>query len=224
MADVTPYTNLITSEHAEQPNFLAAVTTSVQPLVELFDLLTSLPSKFDLDLSVGVQLDAVGEWVGRSRYLDTPLVDVYFALDTAGLGFDEGTWKGEYDPDSGLTALPDDTYRTLLRAKILANLWDGTIPGAYASWNTVFGGTGYQVLIQDNGDMSMDMGLVGKMLDAVTLALFTGGYLDLKPAGVRVTFYAVPTLADVPFFGFDALNAGISGFDFGGFAEMITPS
>lgn len=221
MTEATKYTALITSEHAEQPNYLATVAASVQPLAEVYDLLNSMPALYDLDQAVGVQLDAVGEWVGRTRYLNTPLVGVYFSFDTAGVGFDQGTWKGLYDPDSGLTALPDDAYRTLLRAKILANNWDGTIPGAYAAWNTVFGPTGSQVVIQDNSDMTMAVGLVGPSPDAVTLALFTGGYLSLKSAGVRINFYAVPTVPNTPLFGFDAQAAGIAGFDTGAFAELI---
>jgi hypothetical protein len=223
MTDLTTYTGLITSEHADKPKFMAAVTASVKPLAEVAEMLTLLPLLYDLDHAVGVQLDAVGVRVGRSRYLDTPMVGVYFAFDTAGVGFDEGTWLGPYDPVSGLTSLPDDTYRTLLRAKVLANCWDGTIPGAYLAWDTVFGGTGYQVLIQDNCDMSMVLGLLGARPDAVTRALFTGGYLSLKPAGVRISYYVLPTVDSAPFFGLDAHSDGISGFDVGGFSELITP-
>lgn len=224
MADITQYTDLITAEHSDKPRYMQTVGISVAPFSDLTAVLADIPALYDLDDAVGAQLDVVGLWVGRSRYLNTPLVGVYFALDTVGVGFDQGTWLGQYDPISGLTALPDDTYRTLLRAKILANMWDGTIPGAYAAWNTVFGSTGYQVVIQDNGDMTMALGLVGPTPDAVTLALFTGGYLSLKPVGVGITYYAVTTAPNAPLFGFDAQSAGIAGFDTGAFANLILPS
>ncbi|MGC7970039.1 DUF2612 domain-containing protein, partial [Salmonella enterica] len=73
----------------------------------------TLPFDFDLDQAIGVQLDAVGEWVGISRNITVPLAGVYFSFDIAGLGFDQGVWKGPFDPDTGLTTLDDDTYRLL---------------------------------------------------------------------------------------------------------------
>jgi hypothetical protein len=223
-ADIEVYEKLITSEHCDKPKFLATVGVGVQPSADVSEMLLGLPLLYDLDVAVGEQLDRVGQWVGRTRYLATPIVDVYFTLDQEGLGFDQGTWLGLYDPINGLTALPDDAYRTLLRAKILANTWDGTVPGAYEAWNTVFSGTGYQILIQDNGDMTMALALIGPLPDAVTTALFSGGYLSLKPAGVGITFYATSTVASSPLFGFDAQSSGIAGFDTGAFANLIMPS
>jgi hypothetical protein len=142
----------------------------------------------------------------------------YFSFDEAGLGFDQGTWLGPFDPTSGLVALPDAQYRILLYATIAANNWDGTIPGAYNAWNTIFEPLGYSILIQDNQDMTMDIALIGPAPDAVTLALFTGGYLSLVPAGVGITNYYLPSIPGDPVFGMDAENSSISGFDVGAWA------
>jgi len=221
-ANISPYLSLVTSEHFDKPKFLSTVAAIVQGLADGASHIETMIQDFDLDTATGAQLDIVGLWVGRSRYISTPLVGVYFSFDIAGVGFDQGTWKGKYDPDSGLVALPDDAYRTLLRAKILANKWDGTVPAAYAAWAVVFQGK-YQIVIQDNGDMSMIIGLVGTLPDAVTLALLTGGYLSLKPAGVRIAAYALPTIANTPLFGFDANGVGIAGFDTGAFANCVYP-
>lgn len=222
--DITGYQALITSQHADKPNFMASLAALVQPLADIQAMMASLPDRFDLDKALGAQLDAVGQWVGRNRYLSVPLTDVYFSLGVEGLGFGQGTWHGPYDPLTGLTALPDDAYRTLLRATIAANRWDGTIPGAYTAWEALFDSAGYQVLIQDNGDMTMLFGLVGPSPDAVTLGLLTGGYLSLKPAGVRITAYALPTMPNVPFFGFGIAGTNIAGFGSGCFASMIAPT
>lgn len=215
--DITPYTALITSEHNARPNFMAAVAALVQPAADLQEALSTIAQDYDLDAAVGSCLDVVGQWVGRSRYLTTPLVGVYFAFDTVGVGVDQGTWQGPYDPSTGQTTLADDAYRTLLRAVIVANHWDGTVPGAYATWNTVFAAAGYTIVIQDNCYMTMYLGILGPQPDAVTLALFEGGYLSLRPAGVGVVNYVTPTLADTPFFGFDAEGSSIAGFDVGAF-------
>lgn len=180
-----------------------------------------IPGLYDIDIAVGQQLDRIGEWVGISRQLAIPLTNVYFSFDETGLGFDQGTWLGPFDPTTGLVSLPDDVYRILLYAKIAANTWDGTIPTAYTAWNTIFEPLGYQILIQNNQDMTMDIALIGPAPDAVTLALFSGGYLSLIPAGVGVNNYYLQSVQNAPLFGFDAQNDSIAGFDTGAFAQIL---
>ena len=216
--DVTPYTNLLTSEHNQKPNFVASVTASVQPFADALAVLSTFPTLFDIDTAVGSQLDVVGEWIGASRELAIPLTGVYFAFDTAGVGFDQGTWLGPYDSTTALTSLPDDAFRTLLRAKIANNQWSGTVPDAYALLDNLFAGN--TVLIQDNGDMTMLLGIAGATLPAVQQALLENGYLDIKPVGVRISGYISPSVPG-PLFGFDVENSTISGFDVGGWA-LIT--
>jgi hypothetical protein len=215
-AQLTDYTSLITSEHQSAPKFMAMVALLAQWAVDRRNMLASIPTSYDLDSAVGQQLDRVGEWVGISRNLSLPLTSVYFSFDTTGLGFDQGTWLGPFDPTTGLVSLPDDQYRILLYATITANNWDGTVPGAYDAWNTVFRPLGYSILIQDNQDMTMTVVLVGPSPDAVTLALFTGGYLNLRPAGVGITNYYLPSVPGSPVFGFDVETTSIAGFDVGG--------
>lgn len=190
--DVSPYLDLITSEHRDKPLYVAVLTTFLQGLADLQITLASMPAKFDLDLAVGDQLDKVGEWIGFSRNVNVALTGVYFELDNAALGLDFGSMQGPGDPDSGLVVLPDDAYRTLLRAKVAANHWDGSIPGAYAAWDLAFAGTGFSIKIHDKQNMHMDYELTGPVPDALTLALFTGGFLDLRPAGVLIDTYIVP--------------------------------
>lgn len=248
--DPAGYLDLVTSEHRSKPNFIASLKAVVQPFADQLDVLASVAPAFDIDAAVGVQLDAVGLWVGRSRNLRLAITGVYFALDTDGVGFDQGAWKGPFDPSTGLVALPDDSYRVLLKATVAANQWDGTIPSAYAIWDSLFGGsvspisfegagpvtfvgggpisftsepatTG--ILIQDNGDMTMLFALTGQTPDAITLALLTGGYLALKPAGVHIDAYMAPSIPG-PIFGFDVENSAISGFDAGGWGTLYPPT
>lgn len=220
MADNDKYLGLITALHRDKPKFSAMISVVSQSFVDAQVVFSSLVPGFDLDLAVGVQLDAVGLWVGIARHVRTPLEGVYFSFDVAGLGFDEGVWKGPFDPDSGVTTLDDDTYRLLIRAKIGANHWDGTLEGSARILNLIFGGTGTYVFIQDNGDMSIDIGVAGVRPTAIFLALLTGGYIPIKPEGVRVNYYVVPDI-DGPLFGFDVENQYISGFDSGIWGNLI---
>jgi hypothetical protein len=215
LGDVQPYLDLITSEHNKQPKFMSMLRVVFQPVADIMANTEGMIPAFDLDTAVGVQLDAIGEWVGITRQVSVPLTDVYFTLDDPNLGFDSGTWYNTFNPLSGLVVLPDEDYRTLLRAKVANNQWDGTIPGAYEIWDTMFEETGIGLLIQDLGTMHMILAITGPIPNAVTLALFRGGYLSLKPAGVMIDAYLTPSVPDTPYFGFDVQNENIAGFDYG---------
>lgn len=213
---LTQYLNLITGEHRFQPNYIASVTASISLLVDLENLFPIIESGFDLDSAIGEQLDFVGQWVGQSRNIPTPLVGVYFSWDTAGLGWDQGVWQGPEDAPQGLTVLADADYRLLLRCRIAENNWDGTIVGAAAGLANLFNNSetpGTLLFIQDNYDMTMDFIIAGEAPTAVFQALLYEGYLGFVPAGVGVNYFIVSSLG--PAFGFDMENDFVSGWDTG---------
>ncbi len=215
------YLNLITSEHRQKPKFVATVSIGAEIFVHIQDLLTSMVPKFDIDVAVGDQLDIIGQWAGISRNVKIPIAGVYFSWDAEfSVGWDYGIWQSDLNP-STLTVLPDDAYRTLIKAKIAANKWDGTTDGAYAVWDEIF--TTVTILIQDHQDMSYDLILVGGIVDSLTLALLTGGYIPLKPEGVRVNSYIVP-VNDGPLFGWDLENDYVKGWDEGSWGRESTPT
>lgn len=218
--DVTPYLSRITSKHNQQPDFIAFLTALLQPLADAIAINgDDLLSAFDLDTAVGVQLDAVGLWVGRTRQLTLPIVGVYFTYNT-GPGYQLGIYKGPFDPSTGLVALPDAQYRTLLKAVINANHWNGSIPGAYVAYGLLFAGTPFSVLIYDYQDMTMSLALIGAVPDALTKALFTGGYLSLKPIGVHVRDYIVPVNSPVFCYNIHG-NPGLAGYNTGAYAQYV---
>lgn len=192
------YLARITSEHNKRPRFMATVAASVSPFAKIQEVLLSLPQAFDVDVAIGDQLDAVGRWVGIGRTLNEPITGVYLEWDgDEDVGWDSGVWKGEFDPDDGLLTLPDDSYRLLIKAKIAANHWDGTIPGAYAVWESVFEGS--SLIIEDLQDMTMTIGVSGVALSTLDTKLLQDGYLVVKPAGVRIRDYAIIPVAGVLF-------------------------
>lgn len=218
--DVSKYLAIITSEHNQQPDFMDTVENNVQPYANNITTLLSMPLLFDVDFAVGDQLDKVGQWIGATRNVTIALTNVYFTFDDPNLGFDQGTWFNQFNPVSGIVHLSDTAYRTLLRARIANNQWNGTIPGAYDVWDAAFTGTGIGILIQDLENCHMLVALTGPVPDAVTLALFRGGYLNIKPAGVKIDAYLTPTVQNAPYFGFDVENSSISGFDVGAWGSI----
>lgn len=196
------------------------VSDGVALPVQIQNLLLSMIPKFDIDLAVGNQLDVIGQWVGVSRNVSIPVAAIYFSWDGTDpyVGWDFGSWQDNLQPTT-ITSLPDDAYLTLIRARIAANQWDGTTEGAYAIWSAVF--PTIIILIQDNQDMSYDMAFFGGLIDSLTLALLTGGYIPLKPEGVLVNSYYIP-IDDNPLFAWDIGNDNLAGWDTGSWARQVS--
>ncbi len=221
MPALADYLDKITALHRDKPRFVASVTALLQPLLDLQGVLAQIPADYDLDAAIGEQLDAVGIWVGRSRQVETPLENVYFSFDEEGLGWSQAVWKGPFDPLSGLVFLPDDSYRVLLKAKIAANTWDGTSAKAAEAFTILLADKpGTMLVIDDNHDMTMFIGLSGVLPDVVTQAIITKGYLPLKPVGVGVTYF-VTSIDGEPLFGFGTDNDAIAGWGEGAWGIPI---
>ena len=188
MPTTSDYSSLITSEHRDKPLFVAVVDLFAQASCDLQATLASIPGLLDLDVAVSTQLDALGQWVGFGRYIFVPTL--------------------------GTVTLNDADYRTLLRAKILANHWDGQNASLQVILASLFPGTGVTLFAVDNQDMSMDIYVTGGMLTPTQLALIKSGLLIPKPEGVRINGVVIIT---GPLFGLDFENASVAGLDVGSF-------
>ncbi len=214
------YLALVTNFHSNRPRFMNMLALLVQPLVDAQAMLDKMRADFDIDTAIGVQLDQVGQWLGRDRYLHMPISGVYFAFDTPGVGFDEGHWQGLFDPTDEIRALDDETYRSILKLQALANRWDGTLPSIAADFDRVFPGA----IIDDRGDqpgqvMTMDVIIPSVWLPALLEAALVQMF-PLKPSGVRVNILKSTVIGE-PVFGFDVDNQTIGGFDTGAWATVI---
>lgn len=218
---MSQYTDLITSEHADKPKFVALVDAATSGFADQALAAGTISQAFDLDVAIGAQLDVVGQWVGISRYASVTITGVYFSFDTEGLGFDQGLIKGPFDPSEGLATMDDETYRLMIRAKIGANHWDGTLPGMQQILAQVFTGTGTQAFATDGQDMTMSVYFAGAAPSALLSGLLKSGALPLKPAGVRIAGYFVSSVFGAPLFGFDIDSPLIGGFDVGAFATPL---
>lgn len=215
---IQDYLDLVTSEYQQQPNFMATVSFLVSFPVWVQTLLSSMISIFDLDTPpVGNQLDIIGQWVGISRQVNIPITGIYFTWDDVQSdGWDFGIWE-PVPAQTSITSLPDDAYLTLIRAKIASNNWDGTTEGAYAIWSTVF--PQFEILIIDHNNMSYDLAIIGGIVDSLTLALITGGYIPLRPEGIEVTNYYV-SIDTNPAFAWDVENQYQQGWDQGSWLKL----
>lgn len=171
---IESYLDLITSEHRDKPKFIALVSATLNQLDDIGTAASSLPSAFDVDNAIGAQLDVVGTLVGANRNIGIPLT-------------------------SGSSILDDDYYRLLIKAKIAQNSWNGTIPGLYALWQTVFGNSSTLQII-DNQDMTMQAVVTG-MEDIISSQLVQAGLIIPKPMGVGLTIIEQTPITDTPYIG-----------------------
>jgi hypothetical protein len=215
---MSKYTELITNYHAGKPKFVSHIDLSTRPLTDISNAMLGMISAFDIDNAVGVQLDILGQWIGRTRIVSQPISGIYFSFDTPGIGFDQGVWQGPYDPDAGFTNLSDDVYRIVLKAKIAINRWDGTNETLPDILDTALAGSGLSMQIIDNQDMTISiLVFAAGGLSSVSLELLAAirqGYLTVKAAGVYAGQILTPSVG-TQFFGFDIENEYIAGFDTG---------
>jgi hypothetical protein len=219
------YLALIPPFNANKPRFINMLASLLQPIIDAQDMLAAMLADFDLDTAVGVQLDIVGQWIGRTRYLQVPIAGVYFtfhaATDTVLRdGFNQGIWLGPFDPTTGIIAMPDDTYRKILKLQAIANEWDGTVPSIQAAFNAVYPG----VVVQDMGDTSgglmvMDVLIPGIEMNSLELAALQQDF-PIKPSGVHINIIE-STVTSTPLFGFNVDNNIIGGFNHGSWGVVI---
>ena len=151
------YLDLIVPEH-RKPKLLQWLECLLEKISDIEHCAETIQICFDLDTAKGKQLDILGELVGRQRELS-------------------------FQPTKNKTSvLEDDIYRTVIRAKIGINQWNGTIPSVYELWNNLF--PDYKLYLKDNQDMSMDTVVVGDLTE-LEKELVHNGYIVPRPEGVK---------------------------------------
>lgn len=215
------YQNLVTSEHQSSPNYMRWLSAMIEPLTVIQSVIDNLIANFDIDTASGKQLDIVGQWIGLSRVLNVQITGVYYSVNgTLSEGVDQGILKGVFDPDTGIVLLPDDIYRVFLKIKIGANHWDGSIPGAYAAFANVFSDNAYLIII-DNQDMSMSIGLVGLNIGSAGIQYLESNPFPFKPEGVRIKDYLIDPTGE-PFYAVGIENEKFAGVNKGVLPVRIT--
>jgi uncharacterized protein DUF2612 len=190
---MTDYSQLLTSEYANSPNLIQTVQLTANAIGDITTLLQSLPAQFDLDNALGSQLDIDGQWVGFARTIGGVLLVQFFGFadDATALTFGEvgnssvGGRFIELNENASTTAtLGDPEYRTLLRAKILQNDWDGSVAQFEAALADIIPVPTTTIDPGTNVVLIMPSAAV----DPVLSQLLTGFDLIPRAAGVRYQF------------------------------------
>lgn len=189
--DLTDYDALIAQQYRDSPKFRAMLALILGPIVKLQKVALGMWDAFDLDKATGVQLDIIALWVGATRKVAIPLEGVWFSWDeTENEGWDHAMWWDTGDSTTGTSLLPDDLFRQVIRAKIIANSSPRTVESALA---VIAAGVSdpSAVWVEDHYDMTYTLHIDRTKLPAVEVALLTAGYLPIRPAGVGQTIVKV---------------------------------
>jgi hypothetical protein len=182
------YSNLIPAWQREAPNYLKMLDALTEAFTRQQAVSRSLVGHFDLDKAIGAQLDIIGQWIGSTRRIFAPIEDYFFTLDSETLGFDYGYWKNRYDSEFGFVDLDDDNFRTVLRAKIGVNNWNGTSQTLPDILQSIYPKKDILISFIDNQDMTMTVTVKGKSISTITKEIIRQGYLAIKPAGITVNY------------------------------------
>lgn len=179
------FTGLVTTEHQDKPKYIQTVSLSTQGYADQIALCSQAYDLYDLDDAVGSQLDAIGLWVGISRFVSID-IDIFFSWDTLGVGWDQAIWWQVGDAESVVTQLSDQLYRDLIRLKIMCNQSDGSIPSATEIIRKAIEGSGATLTV-DEGVMEVTFNIAGD-ISRIMRGIIIGGYLPIKSSGVGINF------------------------------------
>lgn len=193
-------THRLMYQYQSSPRMRSLILAITREYCSLEEAMLALETRLDIDLSSGVQLDLIGEIVGQPRptsvSIDPDLVFGFDPLETDDPSFPTGYppdygWSGVSRPDRGgvwtsvsglFTAkMSDADYRTLLRARIFANVSDSTV-NSLARFLDFALGVGSNNI--DNSHVGRVDFIVGRYVTSVEAQILR----DLAPvaAGVRV--------------------------------------
>jgi hypothetical protein len=182
------YQQTIISEYAVSPTLnavIGAFNQWIDPAAEIDDFYDLI---WNLDTAVGYGLDVWGRIVGVGRVLQVA-ASKYFGFDEAtNLSADPFNQSPFY---SGQTLnnnfiLSDDGFRTLILAKALSNICDGSIPAINQVLINLFGSARGNVYVTNGLNMTMTYTFTFTPTPVEVAIVSQSGVLPL-PAGVSVT-------------------------------------
>ena len=182
------YTALVTHQHAKATRFMDTLAVFGNQAVQFMDDLDAYIENIDIDTGTGNGLDIIGEYVDRDRALI---------------------------PGS---PIDDELYRLVLRAKIISNTWDGSLPQLYTMWETVF--PTLKLAIQEWGLLQIAVALLVEAPTQDEKNILRDGQILPKPSGVRMVFIMVLP-SDGEMFAWDLDNEYFSGWETGQWGEEI---
>lgn len=184
--DIQYYLNLVTSQYATKPKFMAWLKVLLTPFVDAIKLNNDIKTAFNLNTAIGAQLDLLGKILVQDRQVN-------------------------FQPTDGSSpVLNDYYYRMILKAKVVKNQWKGTITNFYSFWNVLFKGQPLQIYLIDNQQMDPVAVIWSSSVTQMVQDLLANNYIIPKPAGLGLTVRRIDSDTIFGFYGteFTGFNNG----------------
>lgn len=210
MFDTIDYLDVARTRYTDQfkdaPNFDYLMIVWMLGYQEIQNVFLNMLSMNDIDQAYGYQLDIIGDIVGQPRTLeDIDSTGFFgFALDSGALPFGStsngsgGLYISINQEDArGIIELPDNLYRTFIKAKIVSNNAGGTPEEVIQAARALFSVDTVE-LLEDNTESGLFSLYIGRPWNDEDLTAFPG--LDETviakrllpiPVGVRIDFVDV---------------------------------
>lgn len=203
------YTNLLIIQYNNLPKATAMVAGIIAEL-NAEGVMFDVRDGYDINTAVGAQLDILGKYIGVNRFYNQTEFDGYFAFTTydevtipaTKIGFSD---YADFPTKPGLTllyseliggnaVLDDDSYRIILKLKIIQNNSNHSHQSIDADMFNFFGTT---VIPDSAGNMAMVYFAPADESTLLQVAIQKG--ILPKPMGVRLSYIIKTTSI---FFGF----------------------
>lgn len=177
------------SQYANSPTIVQLVTNFAAWLDQTANIEQFFQNIWDIDTAVGVGLDIWGRIVGVQRTVKLlPVVGTFFGFEEMGQPtaqpWNVAPFFGGFPSGQGFT-LADPAFKTLILAKALANITDGSIKALNQILLSLFPNRGNCFVI-DNQNMTMVLRFQFA-ITAVEQAIITESGVFPKSTGVLMT-------------------------------------
>lgn len=138
------YWDTVLSQYANSPILTQLIANFFQYIDQTQNMDAFFDNIWNIDTAVGYGLDVWGRIVGVNRVLQIP-IGKYFGFEEAGTLSADPYNQSPFYTGTQLTsnfALSDEAFRTLILAKALANILDGSIPSINQLLLNIFSGRG----------------------------------------------------------------------------------
>lgn len=179
----------IYSQYADKPKAVKWYNIVPDIADELFNVSEDVRTSYDIDLSVGAQLDVIGRIVVIDRSFES---QVTYEVDTQFGGSNDQSQFGGIDSQFESTGTPisnevsDAIFRVLLKAKIAKNNSDSTLDGIVHALSYITNSSPIQVI--DNENMTFSVSF-GTSLNDIERFVFDTFDIMPRPQGVKFLGY-----------------------------------
>lgn len=155
-----------TEQFKDKPVFDAYVKIVMDMLNEIQAVFKDLKQLRSIDTASGAQLDLIGEIVGQPRTLVNYDAFPYFGFDgasgaeTFGTVSDStvgGVFRSYLQEEGAAAVVDDETYRFIIKARIIANTTRATPQAVIDGLNFITGNTTSSIVEQPNAHLTLEI-------------------------------------------------------------------